>query len=214
MKILAVGAHLDDIEILCGGTLAKAIKQGHQVKAVIMTKSGYSDSKGNLIRADQTAINEGFNALNTLGIKDIQIIGLPNKYIEFNADTIMPLDNIVEEYDPDVIFTHHPFDTHQDHVNTGKSTVSACRRKNTILFYEPLYPSGRSYVPFKPQVYVDISETIEDKITALRNHKSEYEKFGAESWIHAIRNRAEFRGFEIGKECAESFELLRAEVCF
>ena len=46
MKILAVGAHLDDIEIACGGTLAKAIENGHQVKVLIMSKSGYTNKDG------------------------------------------------------------------------------------------------------------------------------------------------------------------------
>lgn len=46
MKILAVGAHLDDIEIACGGTLAKAIENGHEVKVLIMSKSGYTNING------------------------------------------------------------------------------------------------------------------------------------------------------------------------
>ena len=58
MKILAVGAHLDDIEIACGGTLAKAIAAGHQVKTLIMSKSGYTNIKGNVQRSDDTAVEE------------------------------------------------------------------------------------------------------------------------------------------------------------
>ena len=50
MKILAIGAHLDDIEIACGGTLVKAIKNGHDVKVLIMSKSGYTNKEGSVQR--------------------------------------------------------------------------------------------------------------------------------------------------------------------
>ena len=71
MKILAVGAHLDDIEIACGGTLAKAVDAGHKVKVLIMSKSGYTNKEGMIQRSDDVAINEGTNAFHTLGIRDI-----------------------------------------------------------------------------------------------------------------------------------------------
>ena len=56
MKILAVGAHLDDIEIACGGTLAKAIENGHDVKVLIMSRSGYTNKEGKVQRSDETAV--------------------------------------------------------------------------------------------------------------------------------------------------------------
>lgn len=180
MKILAIGAHLDDIELACGGTLAKAIASGHQVKVVVMSRSGYTDSIGKMQRTDYQACSEGIKALNSLGILDISILKFENKNIVFNKDIIVPLDNIIANYNPDIIFTHHPFDTHQDHEAVAKATISAARRKNTIYFYEPIFPAGRSYVPFKPQLYVNINDTINTKLNALRYHVSEYNKFGKE----------------------------------
>ena len=59
MKILAVGAHLDDIELACGGTLAKAMRAGHEVKVIIMSKSGYTNSDGKTMREDDIAVQEG-----------------------------------------------------------------------------------------------------------------------------------------------------------
>ena len=55
MRILAVGAHLDDIEIACGGTLAKAVDHGHEVKVLIMSRSGYTDKEGRVQRSDELA---------------------------------------------------------------------------------------------------------------------------------------------------------------
>lgn len=214
MKILAIGAHLDDIEIACGGTLAKAIDHGHQVKALVMSKSGYTNTDGSVQRRDETAVEEGKRALAVLGVKDIKILGFATKDIPFASEVINEIDIVLEEYDPDVIFTHHPFDTHQAHVGVSNASIAAARRKNTVFFYEPITPSGRSYVAFRPQLYVDVEGYIDQKINSLREHKTEYEKFGKEDWITGVKCRSGFRGYEIGKKYAEAFEILRLEMNF
>ncbi len=214
MKILAVGAHLDDIEIACGGTLAKAVEAGHEVKVLIMSKSGYTNKEGKIQRSDDIAVIEGTNALHVLGITDINILDFPTKDISFQSNVVNAIDVIMSKYNPDVIFTHHPFDTHQAHVGVSNATIAAARRKNTVFFYEPITPSGRSYVAFKPQLYVDIESTLDKKIASLREHKSEYNKFGAEDWVEGVRCRCGFRGYEIGKKFAEAFEVLRIEIDF
>ena len=214
MKILAIGAHLDDIEIAAGGTLAKAIENGHKVKVLIMSKSGYTNKEGKTQRSDELAVKEGLNALHTLGIEDIEILDFPTKDIPFCSDVVNAIDICMSKYDPDMIFTHHPFDTHQAHEGVAKATIAAARRKNTVFFYEPIQPSGRSYVAFKPILYVDIESTIEKKIKSLRCHKSEYNKFGAENWVEGVKSRCGFRGYEIGKKYAEAFEVLRLEMGF
>ena len=214
MKILAVGAHLDDIEIACGGTLAKAVESGHEVKVLIMSKSGYTNKEGQMQRSDEVAVREGLNALHTLGIQDIEILDFETKDIPFRSDVVNAIDLRVSGYDPDMIFTHHPFDTHQAHEGVSKATIAAARRKNTVFFYEPITPSGRSYVAFKPTLYVDIESTLDKKIESLKCHTSEYNKFGAEDWIEGVRCRCGFRGYEIGRKFAEAFEILRLEMTF
>ncbi len=214
MKILAVGAHLDDIEIACGGTLAKAISAGHTVKVLIMSKSGYTNKEGKIQRSDEVAVKEGLNALHVLGIQDIDILDFETKDIPFRSDVVNAIDLCIASFGPDVIFTHHPFDTHQAHEGVAKATIAAARRKNTVFFYEPITPSGRSYMPFKPTLYVDIETTINKKIDSLKCHTSEYNKFGAEDWIEGVRCRCGYRGYEIGKKFAEAFEILRIEMSF
>ena len=214
MKILAIGAHLDDIELACGGTLAKAINNGHQVKVLIMSKSGYTNKEGKIQRSDDVAVKEGLDALHTLGIEDIEILDFPTKDIPFSSDVVNAIDVVMSDYNPDLIFTHHPFDTHQAHEGVAKASIAAARRRNTVYFYEPIAPSGRSYVSFKPQMYVDIDETINIKIKSLKCHKSEYNKFGGENWIEGVKSRCGFRGYEIGKKYAEAFEILREEMSF
>ncbi len=214
MKIMAIGAHLDDIEIACGGTLAKAIKAGHEVRVLIMSKSGYTNKDGIVQRSDEQAVEEGVKALHTLGITEIEILDFPTKDIPFRSDVVNAIDVRIAAFNPDIIFTHHPFDTHQAHEGVAKASIAAARRMNTVFFYEPITPSGRSYVPFKPSLYVDIESTLCMKIASLKCHKSEYNKFGAEDWIEGVRCRCGFRGYEIGKKYAEAFEVLRLELSF
>ena len=214
MKILAVGAHLDDVEIACGGTLAKAVEAGHDVFVLIMSKSGYTNKEGIIQRSDEKAVQEGLNALHTLGIEKIEILDFPTKDIPFQSDVVNAIDLQISKFDPDIIFTHHPFDTHQAHVGVSNATIAAARRRNTVFFYEPISPSGRSYVAFRPQLYVDIESTIDKKINSLREHKSEYNKFGAEDWVTGVHSRCGYRGYEIGKKYAEAFEVLRIEMGF
>lgn len=213
MKILAVGAHLDDIELACGGTILKALENGHHVKMIVMSKSGYKNYDGKIMRTNDVAIAEGHEAAKVLGVDDFEILEFNNKDINYCSTTIEPLDMRIQEYKPDVIFTHWPFDTHQAHVGTAKSTITAARRYNTIFLYEPIAPSGRSYVAFRPQAYVDISSHIEKKIAALMKHETEYKKFGKE-WIDGVKARAAYRGYEMGVQYGEAFETLRCELSF
>lgn len=211
MKILAVGAHLDDIELACGGTLARAVRTGHTVKMITMSKSGYTNFDGRVMRTDEVAVEEGTRAAKVLGVDDLEILDFDNKDIPYDSSVIEVLDEKITQFAPDMIFTHWPFDTHQAHVGTSKSVISAARRYNTVYFFEPISPSGRSYVGYRPQVYVDISDYIDIKIKALEQHASEMNKFGS-GWVRGVQARAAFRGYEMNRDYGEVFETLRAEL--
>ena len=214
MKIFAVGAHLDDLELACGGTLAKAIQEGHEVYVLIMSKSGYTNVDGVMQREDDVAVREGLEALHTLGIENIEILDFATKDIPFHSEVVNAIDLRIRKIKPDIIFTHHPFDTHQAHIGVSQATIAAARRMNTVFFYEPITPSGRSYVAFRPQLYVDISSVIDKKLESLTKHVTEYNKFGAENWVEGVRCRSGFRGYEIGTKYAEAFEILRVQMSF
>jgi LmbE family N-acetylglucosaminyl deacetylase len=208
MKIIAIGAHRDDIELACGGTLAKAIRKGHQVKCIIMSQSAYKNYDGTVLRTEEEANTEGDNALRLLGINDFVVLDFSNKNIPYNGSTVEAIDKILVEYKPDLILTHWTFDTHQDHMNTALASISAARYFNSILMYEPFPPSGRSYHPYRPQVYIDVSDDFEIKKKSIEAHKSQHKKYGA-SWIESVEGRARMRGNECGVKYAESFELVR-----
>ena len=211
MNIIAVGAHLDDIELACGGTLARAVRAGHRVKMVVLSGSAYTYHDGRVMRDRETAMAEGRAAAEVLGVKDLTVLDFAAKDIPYHSEVVEPLDELITEFNPDVIFGHWPFDTHQAHKSSSLSTISAARYFNTILLYEPITPSGRSYVAFRPQTYVDISDVIEVKLEALKKHRTEYDKYGPR-WLDAVKARANHRGFEMGRDYAEAFEVMRLEL--
>ena len=211
MRILSIGAHADDCEVAMGGTLAKFGSQGHKVKIIIMSKSASVNYNGKVLRSAQQTQQEEKDALKVLGISDYTFLDFPNKDVPYNSTSVETLNKIMDDFKPDLIFTHWIFDTHQSHKNTGLATVSAARNYNNILFFEPFPPSGRSYLPFKTQFYSDISNTIGKKLNSLKKHKSQYKKYGSE-WIEAVKARAKLRGFECQKKYAECFEILRLEL--
>lgn len=208
MKIIAIGAHLDDIELACGGTLAKAINNGHDVRMLVLSESDYTNFKGEVLRTKDQALTEGKKAAKVLGVDDLVILDNSTKDIPYHSRIVEQIEAEITDFQPDLIFTHWAFDTHQAHQGTALSTISAARRHSSILMYEPISPSGRSYVGYRPQLYIDISCSINQKLDSLKAHESQYEKYG-ENWIEAIEARARHRGFEGGYRYAESFEILR-----
>jgi LmbE family N-acetylglucosaminyl deacetylase len=210
MKILAIGSHLDDIELACGGTLAQAVKNGHEVLMLSMTTSEYQNFDGKVLRTSNEALYEGADGAKIIGAF-LKVLDFPIKNIPYDGSSVEAIDRIISEFKPDLIFTHWIHDTHQDHKNTALATISAARRYNNILMYEPFPPSGRSYEAFRPQVYSDITNTLQVKIDALVAHKSQFIKYG-EEWIEATKGRAKMRGYESGHSYAEVFEIVRMDL--
>jgi LmbE family N-acetylglucosaminyl deacetylase len=217
LKIIAVGAHLDDLELACGGTLAKAIRFGHEVRMVVLSRSGYKHYSGKYERSNEEAMKEGKKAAQILGIRDIQIYDYPAKDIPNDSSVVESLNEEFDSFKPDLIFTHWEFDTHRSHANSALATFAAARYFNSIMMYEPFPPGGRSYMTFRPQFYIDITDFIDVKLKALGTHRSELKKYGPE-WINTIRARAALRGFEMINNnirrvrYAESFEVLRLDL--
>lgn len=210
MKILAIGSHADDIELGCGGTLARAVSQGHEVLMLVLSDKPVVTYAGKTIRTTKVTRKEGYAAAKFIGAR-LEFLHLDQKDVGFDSTTIEPLNRILDQFKPDHIFTQWVFDTHQAHHNTALSTIAAARNFPSIMFYEPFPPSGRSYMAFKPQVYVDISNVIETKAAAIEAHKSQVQKYGPE-WVESVVGRAKLRGWDSGFRYAECFELLRTEL--
>ena len=206
-NVLAVGAHADDVEIGCGGTIAMHVEAGDNVIILVATESSYSSYDGTVLRTVEESKAEMKSAAKVLGV-ELTCLGFENKNVPYSAELVEAINRVIDDYNIDTIYTHWYHDTHQDHKRTTQSVLSAGRHVHNILMYEPEYPAGRSYIGFHNQYYVDITSVFEIKMDALKCHESQVKKYG-DFFLGAVEARAIHRGYEIGGKYAECFEIIR-----
>ncbi len=199
MNILAIGAHPDDIEFGCGGSLIKYADRGHNLFLLIMTEGGLG-APNRIRKAEQ------LDAQEIMGIRRIFWGNYEDTYLEVNKDIINQVETVIAEIKPDFIFCHSPDDTHQDHRHLAQVVISATRYIQNVLFFE-----GPTTQNFNPQIFIDISDTIDRKIKALEAHRSQIEKTNIEDLtiIELARSTANFRGTQGRVKFAEAFRALR-----
>ncbi len=207
--ILAMSAHPDDMEIEAGGTLLKMSRSGHDVYSLILTNGAYrSECEQDVIRDD--VYKEVKCAAKILGIKKTFYLDEPDTRLKCTGEIIARVDAIIDEIKPDFLISHHPFDSHQDHKSASEIMFAVSRkgRVPNVLTGEPL-PYRPNIFAYKPQYYVDISSTIEEKLDAIRCFKTQYDKYQKEVWIDRIRSVARVMGWAMEIDYAESFEVIR-----
>ena len=206
-----MGAHPDDMELEAGGTLAKFAKKGYDVYLLILTSGGYTDINGKTY-IDEELRNEAKEATKILGIKDIMFLSYPTKDLPADGEIITKVDTIVNELRPDVFISHHPFDSHQDHKSAADIMFAVSRqgRVKNVLSASTL-PYRPNVFAFRPQFFVDITETLETKLNAIRAYKTQYTKFGSEVLIEHVKGMAKTYGWAMGYEYAECFEVIRMD---
>ncbi len=199
MEILAIGAHPDDIEFGCGGTLVKFAEKGHGISMLIMT-CGQMGGKEDVRSAEQE------RSARILGAKKIYWGGYRDTYLAVDREIIEKIEKIIKAVQPTFIFCSFPDDTHQDHRHLAQMTISATRYIRNVLFYE-----GPTTQNFNPSVYVDISGTLDRKMDALKAHESQVMKTNIEdlSILKLACSTANFRGIQGRVKCAEAFQPLR-----
>lgn len=205
MNILAIGAHYDDIELGCGGTLAKHVSRGDNVFAYVATTSGFSNHQNILIRSDDIAIKEGQLAMNILGVKLIRG-NFKTLEVEFTDDLNKDLIKIIEEEKIDLVYSHWMGDIHHDHQAVAKASLHSCRHIPRQLMYRSNW--YHSHFEFKGNFYVDISDFWDKKKDSIEAHKSEMLRT-EKKWIEFQYNEAINAGQKIGVDKAEVFEVLK-----
>ncbi len=199
MNILAIGAHPDDIEFGCGGSLIKFVERGHSVFLLVMTKGGMGGSP-------ETRVAEQIDSAAVIGATRIFWGGYEDTYLKGGKTLIEKIEDTIKQVSPTFIFCHFPDDTHQDHRHLARATVTATRYIRNVLYYE-----GPTTQNFNPQVYVDISEALEKKMRSLQAHASQITKTNIEgnSIIDLVCACAKFRGIQGRVKCAEAFHTTR-----
>ena len=198
--VLAVGAHPDDLELGCGGTLALHKLNGDKVYLLVLTKG---EASGDVEARER----ECRRAAEILGVDRLFFGELRDTRVHDGRETIDVIENVIDEVDPDIIYAPTPKDTHQDHRNTGHATMSAGRRCKMILLYE----GASTQRDFYPQVFVDIEKTFEMKKKAIGVFGSQLgnQRGGYTRAVQGIEGLARLRGYQAGLNVAEAFEVGR-----
>jgi len=199
MNILAIGAHPDDIEFGCGGTLIKYAATGHNVSLFVATDGSYGGESGVRIR-EQT------EALKFLGAKELFWGDFKDTELEDSRELILKIEEIVLKVNPDIVFLNYPEDVHQDHRALAQAGVSATRYIKEVLFYE--VPTTQH---FEPDIFVDIEGVLEKKGWLLQLHGSQVNKTRVKNLtiVESAQSCANFRGFQGRVKFAEGFKALR-----
>ena len=200
MKILAIGAHPDDIEYGCGGTLLE-MKKEHDAEIHFFVAT-YGECGGN----PEIRIKEQEAAADFLGVKELHWGGFKDTQLDFNGELIGAIEKVIKDVAPDVVFVNYPDDTHQDHRNLAEATMVAARYVRKVLYYEDF--TAKNY---DPQFFRDIGDILDDKVKLLKFHKSQVERSYPTGLdiLESIKAVANFRGFQAKVKYAEGFGALR-----
>lgn len=219
------GAHPDDVELNCGGTVISLTGSGKQIGIIDLTK-GELSTRGNL----KTRAAETKSASRILGISVRENLNIEDGNIEINTKNRLKVITALRKYRPEIIFTPYPFDRHPDHTNASDLIrqsffYSGLRKIETpgldafaprrIFLYRSAYDIPVSFV-------FDISKTFGKKLEAIKCYSTQFYNSKSrepETYISTklfereIETRARFFGFKIGVEFGEpfySYEILKA----
>jgi LmbE family N-acetylglucosaminyl deacetylase len=211
-NVLVIAAHPDDEILGSGGTIKKLVNSGHRVISVIVAKGRKEEEehiKPLILKANEQ-----------IGVEEVLFLEFPNLLLE-----TIPLHKInksiealLDKYDPSIIFTHHYGDTNRDHQILFQAVLTAARplprkRPVEIVCFEVVSSSEWSQhtndKEFKPNYFVDITDTIDEKIKSLKHYDVEMRPFPHPRSYEGVQYLARVRGMTVGIEFAEAFEVIR-----
>lgn len=206
MNVLAIGAHFDDVELGCGGALARHARMGDNVFVYVATVSGFANQYNTTVRSNEIAYAEAQQAMKILGVKELLCGKFKTLEVEFIDALNVEILKIVDERKIDKIFTHWVGDIHHDHQAVARASLHGCRHVPRLLMYRSNW--YHSTHEFRGNFYVDITEYWPKKEAAIRAHTSELERVG-KKWISFFENEAENAGQRIGVKYAEVYEVVK-----
>lgn len=202
LKIIVAGAHPDDPESGCGGTMALFAAAGHEVVAAYLTRGEAGIPGKTHEEAASIRTAEALKACKILNAR-AEFLGQVDGSTEITKEKYNDVYRFFEKEKPDIVFTHWPVDTHRDHRICSVLVYDAWLRtgkKFSLYYYE--VETGIQSQNFSPAEYMDISGVIDLKTDACMAHASQ----DPEDFYENIHRKMEiFRGMEYGCDYAEAF---------
>lgn len=197
-RVLAIGAHPDDIEIGCAGTLLGHRRRGDRISLLTLSRGAVGGDRSE--RAHESRL-----AADAIGAQ-LLTADLPDTRIEEGMGTIRLIEAVVRAVDPTVVYVHSRHDSHQDHRAVHTATISAARSVPRVYAYQS--PSATN--DFQPTRFIAIDEVVSDKLQVLGVFNSQRDRSylepelviaGARYWARHLHPRARY---------AEPFEVVRS----
>ena len=218
MRVLAVGAHPDDLEILCGGTLARFVQDGHEVVMCHATLGDRGTFEHTSQEIAEIRLHEARRAAELAGATHVTLGFSDGEVHAGNADQRTAVIELVREVRPDLIITHSRGDYMSDHDETSK-LVFDCSFHATLPLLQTRRPSYETVTPiyfmdtvmglgFQPTEYVDVTSTIETKVAMLEAHATQLVWLRDHDGIDIVeqmRAVTRFRGLQCRVQYAEGF---------
>lgn len=221
-NILVIAAHPDDEILGLGGTIRRYVNNGCVADCVILGEGATSRSqrREDTNKAEVDKLKKCTqNAAKVIGYRNFYFCGFPdNRFDSIDLlDIIKQVTSYIEQLKPDTIFTHHYGDLNIDHRRTFEAVMTACRPIGNPTV-EEVYcfetPSSTEWNfkyggdVFKPNVFIDIQDTLEYKLEAMKCYKTEVREYPHPRSLKALAVIASRWGTVVGKNCAEAFELV------
>lgn len=214
-RVLVVAAHPDDELLGCGGTIALHARARESITTVIACE-------GESLRYGKEGVDQKTHitaAAQTLGIEDTRLLGFPDQGLDTITLTkiIHPLEQIIHELRPTIVYCQHGGDINRDHQLLFKALLVAARPTESyirsIYAFDTASSTEWAYPQtFNPDTWVDISETLEVKLKAMACYKSEIREYPHPRSLTALENRAKAWGNRSCLDAAEVFMTIRKVV--
>ena len=221
VDVLAFGTHPDDIELACGGTIAKLVKQGYKVALADLTR-GELGTRGTV----EIRTKEAEEAAEVLGVVTRRNLEIPDGNVEVNQANMRKVITLIRELRPGMLIIPHSVERHPDHAHSHSlckeawfyAGLTKIKTEFKGAGQQPFRPSRffeyMQWQEFEPSIIVDISETFKTKMKAIRAHASQFfnphskdpqTKLSSPEFLERIETQSHYYGMRIGVQYGEPF---------
>lgn len=233
MRILVIAAHPDDEILGMGGTIKKYTKKGHKVKVVFMATGiaarrsySYTNSSSyetdiktkKIMEVQITSLQKDTKkATKVVGVTDVEFVDFPDNEMDTvsNLEITKKIEEIIDRFNPSLVFTHSPHDINIDHRILYNATLTGTRpisntNVNEVISYEvPSSTEWNFLSNFSPNIFVDITKELPFKLRAMSAYKNEIREFPHPRSFEALESISKRWGSVAGFKAAEAFSLVR-----